>query len=160
MSRMRRKRILLLAGPGSRQPFLLTLAGLQVHHPYASARRVISAVIVLDHRTPRLEGAHCKRDSLEIVTRVVQHFVGMPIVRQNGVTRVHAHHGVVAVKCRFGPHVARGATLLSFGDDITLLRFGSRRRWSCCCFGVHRVCATCSAAAAEAIAITFFGSAA
>ena len=63
-------------------------------------------MIVLDHRSPRFERAHRKRDSFKIVARVVEHFVRVPVVRENRVTWVYTHHGIVAVKGRFGPHLA------------------------------------------------------
>src|ERR1700723_1790032 len=128
MSRMRRKRRLLLAGSGSWQPLLFALAGLQVHHPYPSASSVVSTVIVLDHRSPRLERTHRKRDSFKVVARVVEHFIRVPVVRENRVTRVYTHHGVVAVKGRFRPHLAGRPPLFAFTSDIAFLRFRSHRR--------------------------------
>jgi hypothetical protein len=91
---------------------------------------------------------------------MLQHFIRVPVVGEDRIASVNTHHGVVTIECSFGPHVARRTALFAFADDIAFLRFGSRsrRRWSCCRFGVHRVCATCSAAVAEAIAIKFLAS--
>src|ERR1700683_4835737 len=160
MSRMRRKRILLLSGSEARQPLLLAFAGLQIHHPNSAAGRVVGAAIVLEHRAPGFQRAHRECVSFEVVARVVQHFICVPVVGEDSVTRMHAQHGVVTVDRKFLPYLARGAALLAFADDITFLRLGSRRRRGHCCFGVHRVCATVSASAAAAMLTRFFASAA
>src|SRR5580704_9044602 len=164
MSRMRRNRTLLLARSGARQPFLLALGRLQIHDPYPPAGRVVGPVVVLDHRAPGLERAHGERDSLEVVASVAKHFVGVPVVGENGVASMHAQDSVIAIKRCFRSHVTRGAAFLAFRDDVAFLSlrfdFGFDRRSGSASFGVHIVCATASACAAEAILTKFFASAA
>src|ERR1700723_807720 len=117
ISSMRRKRALLLDGAGAGQPFLLAFARLQIHHPDPPARGVIRATIVFKHRAPGLQRAHCEGDSFEIVARVVQHFVRVPVVGENRIARMHAQHSVVAVVRRLRAHLARRAALLAFSND-------------------------------------------
>src|ERR1700691_681605 len=161
ISSIRREATLLLADvSGAGQPFLLAFARLQIHNPDSSARRVVSAVVILHHRAPRLQRAHRERHSLEVVTRVVQHLIRVPVVREDCIATVHAHHRV-AVERRFRPHIARRPTLFSLTDDIAFLRLRSGRcRRRNCCFSVHMVCATVSASAAADIFTRFFASAA
>src|SRR5208282_1425121 len=149
---------LLLTGSGARQPLLLAFARLQIHDPHSSAGRVVGAAIVLDRRTPGLQGAHRECVALEVVARVIQHFIGVPVVREDRVPRVHTQDGVVAVERRFRPYVAGRTALLAFADDVAFLRFGSGRRRGC--FGIHRVCATVSASTADDILTKFLASAA
>src|SRR5258708_402826 len=101
MSRMRRKLRLLLAGPGPGQARFFSCRGLEVQNPYAAAGRVKGAAVALDHRAPGFEGAHDERVSLEIVAYVVENFVSVPVVGEDGVTGVRARHGDVAVERRF-----------------------------------------------------------
>ncbi len=96
------------------QPLLLAGGRLQIQHPDAAAGRVVGAMVVLDHRAPRFQRAHREGVSLEVVARVVEHFVRVPVVGEDGVTRVHAHDGVVTVVRGLGPHVARRSALLAF----------------------------------------------
>src|ERR1700741_429243 len=156
MSSTRDKRRLLLAGSGTRQPRLFACSGLQVHDPHASAGRVVGAVVVLDHRAPSLQRAHGEGNSFEVIARVIQHFTGVPIIREDSVTGMHPQDRVKAVERGLRPYIARGSTLLSFTDDIAFLRFRSRRSW----FATHRVCASASASTAEAMLTKFFASAA
>ena len=64
-----------------------------------------------------------KCHALKIIAGVVQHLVGVPVVREDRIAAVYAQNGVVAVKRRFLPYVARGAAFFAFGDDIAFLRF-------------------------------------
>src|SRR5271165_4597680 len=146
----------LLLGSGARQTRLLAFAGLQVHDPHPSAGRVVGAAVVLNHRAPSLQRAHGEGVSLEVVTSVFQHFIGVPVVSEDGVSRVHTQDGVVAVEHRFRPHVACRAVFLAFADNIAFLCFGSGRRIGS--FSIHTVCATISAASADAILTRFFAS--
>src|ERR1700735_1724039 len=158
MSRMRRKRILLLGVAG--QPLLLGFAGIEIHYPHTAASGVVGAAVVLKHRAPGFQRAHREGISLEVVARVVQNFIGVPVVGEDSVTRVHAQDGVVTAKRRFVSRLAGRTALLAFADDIAFLRLWSSRRRGCGCFGVHRVCATVSASAAAAMLTRFFASAA
>src|ERR1700681_3416151 len=158
MSRMRRNRSLLLAGPGGREPLLRACGGLQIHDPHSTAGRIVGTVVIFDHRAPCLERAHRERVSLEVVARMVQHFIRVPVVGEDSVTCVQAQDGVVAVERRLRPYVARRPALFAFADDVAFLRFGSRRGRRC--VGVHRGCATVAASAADAILTRFFASAA
>src|SRR6202050_4101489 len=107
MSRMRRKRTLLLAGTVARQPLLLAFARLQIHHPHSAARCVVGAAVILEHRAPGFQRAHRERVSLEVVAGVIQHFIRVPVVGEDSVTRMHAQHGVVTVERRFLAYLAR-----------------------------------------------------
>src|SRR5882672_5673134 len=158
MSRMRRNRRLLLASPGPGQARLLACGGFQVQNPNSPAGGVISAVIALDHGAPGLERPHCKRVSLEIVARVVEDFIRVPVVREDRVSGMYAQDGVEAVVRRFGPNVAGRTALLAFGDDIAFLRNRTGRR--CRRVGAHSVSAMAAASTAEAILTRFFASAA
>src|ERR1700689_2642605 len=160
MSRMRRKRILLLGGSEARQPLLLAFAGLQIHHPHSAAGCVVGAAVVLKHRAPGFQRAHRERVSFEVVARVVQHFIRVPVVGEDRVTSMHAQHGVVTVERRFLPYLARGAALLAFADDVNFLRLWSGRGRGFFCFGFHEFCAPVSAPTAAAIFTRFFASAA
>src|SRR5208282_4211701 len=151
---------LLLARSGARQTRLLSFAWLQVHDPHPPSGGVISTMVVFDHRAPRLQSAHREGVALEVIARVIEHFIGVPVVGKNGIAPVYTHHGVVAVKCRFRAHVAARSALLAFADNITFLRFRSRRSRRRSCFSVHTVSATAVASAADAILTRFFASAA
>ena len=63
-------------------------------------------MIILDHRAPRLQRTHGEGVALEIIARVIQHLIRVPIVRENSVAPVYAQDGVVAVKRRLCAHVA------------------------------------------------------
>src|SRR5260370_649977 len=149
MSRMRRNRALPLASTGAGQPVFFALGGLQIQDPHSPARGVVGTLVVLDHRAPGLQRAHRERVSLEAVPQMVTHFIRVPVIREDSVTRVHAQDGVVTVERGFGPYFARRPALLAFVDYIAFLRFGSSRRRGC--FGTHIVCPPVSVSAAAAI---------
>ena len=98
--------------PGNR--FFFAFARLDIHHPDSAAGRVVRAVVVLDHRAPGLQRAHRERVSLEVVARVVEHFIRVPVVGEDCVAAVHSQHGEEAVERRFRPYVARRPALLAF----------------------------------------------
>src|SRR6266404_3896003 len=160
ISRMRFGNALALAGAG--QPRLLGGAGLQVQNPHAAAGGVVSALIVFEHRAPGFESAHG-----EGVAQVTEDFVGVPVVGEDGIARVHFQHGVKAVVRSLVADFACRAALFTFRDDVALLPGCGRRRnvrghgvFDVGCVGAHSVCATASASAAAAIFTWFFGSAA
>src|ERR1700739_3009290 len=166
ISRTRAKLLLTCRRTGAGQPLLLAFRRLQIHHPDASAGGVVGTVIVLDHCAPRLQRAHGEGHAFEIVARVIQYFIGVPVVGQNRVAGVDAQHGVVAVVGRFRAHIARGAALLAFGNDVTFLPLGfdlglglDRIKGSAG-LGVHTVSATAAASVAAAMLVRFFASAA
>src|SRR5205085_10165442 len=95
MSRMRRNRTLLLAGPCTREALLLAGGRLQIQDPDSASGRVIGPMVVLDHRAPGFECAHREGVSLKIIACVVQYLTRMPVVGEDGVTWVHAQNRVV-----------------------------------------------------------------
>src|SRR5580700_7471678 len=104
MSRMRRNRMLLrdvVAG----QSRLLAFGRLQIQNPDAAARRVIGAVLVLEHCAPGFERAHREGVALEIIPRVAEHFVRVPVVVEDRVAGVHARDGIIFVKSRLGANL-------------------------------------------------------
>jgi len=133
-------------------------------------------MVVLDHRAPSLESAHGKRDALEVVARVVKHFIRVPVVSKNCVSAVHTQNRVKPVIRRLRAYIASRPALLPFADNVALLRFGRRSRSGvrgsrgCDSFGCrsrvwcrcscHTVCATCWASAAAAMSERFLASAA
>src|SRR6267143_1194272 len=165
ISRMRFGNALALAGAG--QPRLLGRTGLQVQNPHAAAGGVVSALIVFEHRAPGFESAHGEGDSFEVVAQVAEDFVGVPIIGEDGIARMHFQHGVKAIVRSLVADFACRAALFAFRDDIALLPGCGRRRnvsghrvLGVGCVGAHSVCATASASAAAAMLTWFFGSAA
>src|ERR1700739_815783 len=156
-----------LALGGAGQSWLLRRAGFQVQNPDTAAGGVVSALIVFDHRAPSLESAHREGNAFEIVAQVAEDFVGMPVVRENGIAAVHFQHGVKAIVRGLVAAFACRAALFAFRDDVALLPGCGRGRnvrghcvFDVRCIGAHSVCATASASAAAAMLTWFFGSAA
>ena len=92
---------------------------------------------------------------------MIQHFIGVPVVGEDGVAWVYAQHGIVAVIRRFSTHIARGSALLAFSDNIAFLSLRLDFRFRTIGIGsssVHKVCATASASAAAAMLVRFFAS--
>src|ERR1700691_1793591 len=85
-------------------------------------------MIVFNHRAPSLERAHSEGDSLEVVARMVEHFIRVPVVGQDCVAPVHAQHGIEAVKSRLWAYVTAGPALLAFADNIAFLRLRNLAR--------------------------------
>src|SRR5579862_4943611 len=136
--------------------WLLPFRRLQVHNPDPAPGGVIGALLVFHHRTPRFQSTHGKRAPFEVVTCMLQHFFGVPVVGEDGVTGVHLHHRVVAIISSFGTHIAGCAPLLAFADDVAFLLVRSRdgNLWFC----RHTVSATTAASSAAAISATFLAS--
>src|SRR5437667_1523452 len=81
----------------------------------------MGTVVVLDHRAPGLQRAHREGVALEVVARVVQHFMRVAVVGEDGIAGMHAQDGVVAVVGRLGAHVPRRSAFLAFADDVAFL---------------------------------------
>src|SRR6266700_1509680 len=148
--------LLLAAGAGAWQSWLLARGRLQIQYPYAAARRVIGAVVILEDCAPRFERAHYEGVALKITLGMVQHFVRMPVVGENRVAGVNPHDGVKAVKRSLVSNFTRRPALLSFADDVGFLQRRSGRRIGS--VGAHTVSATVAAASAEPILTRFFTS--
>src|SRR5262249_7431264 len=123
---------------------------LDIEDPDATAGRVIRAMVVFDHRPPRLERPHRERVTLEVGLRVAEHFVRVPVVVQQRIARVDLQHRVELVVGRLETHVTRRTALLALGDDVAFLWIEL----------AHTVCATAAAASAAAMLACALGSAA
>src|SRR5579864_2348131 len=145
MSRMRRKRTL-LRGVVAGQSRLLARGRLQIQNPDAAAGRVVGAVVVLDGCAPGFERAHREGVALEIIPRVAEHFVAVPVVVEDRVAGVHARDGIVFVIGGLGPNLASRPVLLAFAYGIQFLYFSCGRGIGS--IGAHTVSATVAAASA------------
>src|SRR4029077_11947207 len=90
---------------------------------------VVTALIALDRRAPRLERPHLEGIALEIVADVVEHFLRVPVLGEQCVAGMHPPHREVPIVHCLGPYVARRAALLPFGDDVALLNGTARARF-------------------------------
>src|SRR5579864_4888451 len=100
------------------QARLLARARLDVERPHSPSGGVIRAVVVVDDGSPSFERAHGEGVALEIVARVAQDFVRVPIVGEVRVAAVHAQDGVVLVVGGLVPDLAGRPALFAFADDV------------------------------------------